>query len=280
MQKRRPFYFLMTNLVGTILYAAGITCFTAPHHIAPGGASGIAILVNYATQFPIGVFVFLFNIPPLIVALRYFSKEFIIKTLFSTLMLSLVTDLLVTRFPIYQGDPLLASMFGGALMGVGLAVVHLGGSNTGGISLVVLILQKIWPHLQVGRTLSLLNITVVAASGLVYGNIESVLYAMVCTFISGNFMDQVISSISANSFLIIISREGDRIKRSVLSQHRGVTELEGRGGYSGDATQVLLCASNRPGAEQLERLVKQTDPNAFVVVTDASCVIGKNFHGI
>lgn len=112
-------FLVILNILGTITYAIGINCFAAPHNIAPGGASGIAILINYICGFPIGTFVFLFNVPLLIwiIMKKYFPKAFVLKTLATTALLSIVTDYLVVHIPVYQGDPLLASMFGGVLMG-------------------------------------------------------------------------------------------------------------------------------------------------------------------
>lgn len=185
---------LIYNLVGVVLYAVGIYSFATPHQIAPGGASGIAILVNYITGCPIGLFVFLFNIPLLLIILwkKYYDKGFVIRTLASTALLSVVTDFVVVRFPVYHGNPLLAAMFCGAMMGAGLALVHMGNSNTGGISLLGLILQKCNPQFPVGKWISGLNIAVVLASGLVYKNINSLLYAVVTVYISGMFMDQIL----------------------------------------------------------------------------------------
>ena len=182
---------VLLNLAGVFIYAVGINSFAAPHKIAPGGASGIAILINYLTGCPIGLFVFVFNIPLLliIVVKKYFPRSFVFRTLASTALLSIVTDLVIVRIPVYKGNPLLAAMFCGAMMGIGLALVHMGQSNTGGISLLGLIMQKCNPQFQVGAWISGLNIAVVLASAMVYRNIESLLYAVVTVYISGMFMD-------------------------------------------------------------------------------------------
>ena len=125
---------VLLNLAGVFIYAVGINSFAAPHKIAPGGASGIAILINYLTGCPIGLFVFVFNIPLLliIVVKKYFPRSFVFRTLASTALLSIVTDLVIVRIPVYKGNPLLAAMFCGAMMGIGLALVHMGQSNDRG----------------------------------------------------------------------------------------------------------------------------------------------------
>lgn len=276
---KQLFNIIILNILGTIIYAIGMQCFAAPHRIAPGGASGAAILVNYVSGFPIGLFVFLFNIPLLffIVLKGYFSKAFVVKTLLTTGLLSLVTDNLVVLFPVYKGDPLLASMFGGALMGVGLALVHLGRSNTGGISLLGLIIQKKWPQFQVGALISILNLTVVAASGIVFKNIESVLYAVVMVYLSGIFMDRLIEQYVTNSLLIVISEKTQEINNIFLKARKGVTILKGEGGYSHEEKKVVLCASTKADCEAIQLTIKKVDPQALIIVTEASKVIGKGF---
>lgn len=276
---RNILYDVVLNFAGCCIYAAGINCFTAPHKIAPGGASGIAILVNYVTNCPIGLFVFLFNVPFLIwiVAKRYFTKEFVVRTLLSTALLSVVTDYLVVHFPVYEGDPLLASMFGGAMLGVGLALVHLGRSNTGGISLLGLIIQKIKPQFHVGTLISALNFLVVLMSGVVFKNIESLLYASITVYISGMFMDNLLVNASAKNLMIIISECTDKVHQVFLEKRKGITILKGEGGYTAETQRVILCAVTKNDCTEIQKSVETVDPQALVIVTEASKVSGKGF---
>lgn len=271
---------LLLNFLGVFFYAVGINSFAAPHKIAPGGASGIAILINYLTGFPIGLFVFVFNIPLLVIIIikGYFSKEFILKTLGTTFLLSVVTDMLVIHLPAYKGDPLLASMFGGALMGIGLALVHLGSSNTGGISLLGLIIQKLKPQFHVGALMSGLNIFVVLASGIVYKNIESLLYAILTVYISGVFMDRLVNNISAKNLIIVISECTDKVRAIFLNAHKGITILKGEGGYTSETQRVILCAATKADCENIQKSVKTVDSHALIIIIPASKVLGKGFE--
>lgn len=270
---------LIYNLVGVVLYAVGIYSFATPHQIAPGGASGIAILVNYITGCPIGLFVFLFNIPLLLIILwkKYYDKGFVIRTLASTALLSVVTDFVVVRFPVYHGNPLLAAMFCGAMMGAGLALVHMGNSNTGGISLLGLILQKCNPQFPVGKWISGLNIAVVLASGLVYKNINSLLYAVVTVYISGMFMDQILEGAEAKNLMIVVAKTTDKVRQVFLERNDGVTVLKGEGGYSSEVQRVVLCVTEKKECEILQKKIRQEDPEALVIVSEAEKVIGKGF---
>lgn len=270
---------VVRNFAGCCIYAAGINCFTAPHKIAPGGASGIAILVNYVSGCPIGLFVFLFNVPFLvwIVSKRYFSKEFVIRTLLSTVLLSVITDYLVVHFPVYQGNPLLSSMFGGAMLGIGLGLVHLGRSNTGGISLLGLIIQKAKPQFHVGTMITVLNFLVVLISGVVFKNIESLLYASITVYLSGMFMDNLLENASAKELMIIISECTDKVQQVFLEKRKGITILKGEGGYTSEMQRVILCAVTKNDCGEIQKSVEAVDPQALVIVTEASKVSGKGF---
>ncbi len=274
---------ILLNTAGILIYAVGISSFASPNEIAPGGASGIAILINYMTGCPIGLFVFLFNIPFLLVIVwkRYFSFVFVCSTLLSTAGLSVITDMMsALHFPIYDGNPLLASMFSGAMLGTGLALVHLGRSNTGGISLAGLILQKCGPQFQVGKVISALNFVVVIASVFVYRNIDSLLYAVITVYISGVFMDRILADAEAKSLLIVIAQSTDKVRQVFLDEGEGVTVLKGEGGYSNRRQRVVMCVTGKRESGKLQEKIRNADDNALVIVMEVQHVTGKQFARI
>ncbi|HIV94007.1 YitT family protein [Mediterraneibacter glycyrrhizinilyticus] len=274
---------ILLNTAGILIYAVGISSFASPNEIAPGGASGIAILINYMTGCPIGLFVFLFNIPFLLVIVwkRYFSFVFVCSTLLSTAGLSVITDMMsALHFPIYDGNPLLASMFSGAMLGTGLALVHLGRSNTGGISLAGLILQKCSPQFQVGKVISALNFVVVIASVFVYRNIDSLLYAVITVYISGVFMDRILADAEAKSLLIVIAQSTDKVRQVFLDEGEGVTVLKGEGGYSNRRQRVVMCVTGKRESGKLQEKIRNADDNALVIVMEVQHVTGKQFARI
>ncbi|MFP3156106.1 YitT family protein [Lachnospiraceae bacterium ZAX-1] len=270
---------ILLNLAGACIYATAIHSFATPSRIAPGGASGIAILLNYMFGLPMGMVVFLFNVPLLVAILmqKLFPIWFVGKTLLSTLLLSLITDYLVVHLPAYQGNPLLSSIFGGALLGIGLALVHMGQSNTGGISLLGLMIQKKNPRFQVGAMVSALNICVVLLSGVVYRNLDSLLYAIVMVYISGIFMDQILENAAIKKLMIIIAESTDLVRQVILDTHIGVTILEGTGGYLGERQRVVLCVAAKKECEILQEKVKAEDEKALIIITEATRVSGKGF---
>lgn len=273
--------FFLLNIIGSTLYALGIHSFTAPQQIAPGGASGIAIIVNYLTDFPMGQFTFLFNIPLLIFAYKQLTKRFVWNALMSITLFSIITDYVVVYFPIYKGDMLLAAVFGGALMGIGLGIVHISGSTTGGLSILGLLLQKKYPQFEVGTLLFCLNFLVVSVSGFVFNNIETVLYATITIFINSKFMDNLVEHLNNNKFIVIIS---DNYKKAEIEQKlmektsRGITILKGEGGYSKEEKQIVFCAARKVECPGIRKMIKDIDPQVFIIVAETSEVVGNGFR--
>ena len=279
-KKKRIACSIFLNAAGIIIYATGINSFASPNEIAPGGASGLAILINHMAGFPIGLFVFLFNIPFLWVIIwkKIFPTVFVWSTLVSTAGLSVITDMTsALHFPVYEGNPLLASMFSGVMLGTGLALVHLGHSNTGGISLAGLILQKCSPQFHVGSVISVLNFGVVVASVFVYRSIDSLLYAVVTVYISGIFMDQILEGAETKNLLIVIAQSTDKVRQVFLNERAGITVLKGEGGYSSERQRVVMCVTGKKESEKLQEKIRRADDEALVIVTEAQRVTGKKF---
>ncbi len=270
---------IILNLIGIFLYTVGIRCFAAPAKIAPGGASGIAILVNYMTGFPVGLFCSLFNLPLLAAVWwkKIFPPAFVAKAACSIVMLSVMTDALEPVLPAFGEDPLLSAMFAGAFMGTGLALVYLGTSDTGGITMMGLILQKYFPQLHVGNVVSCINILVVLSSGLVYRDIKSILYATVTVYISGLFMDKLVNNSNARDLIIVMSECTDMVRCIFLEEKKGITILRGEGGYTSETQRVIMGAANPADCARIQKKIQQVDPKALIIVAQASNVIGKEF---
>lgn len=276
---KETIFWVFLNVVGIVLYTIGIKCFAVPHKIAPGGASGIAILINYATGFPIGLFSSLFSIPLLIFILykKYFPVNFALRAVGSILFLSVVMDISNSILPQYQGDALLAALFAGAFMGTGLACVYLGHSDTGGITLIGLIIQKKFPQFPVGGLITAMNMMVVLSSGIVFRNMESVLYAIVTVYISGIFMDKMVDNVQAKDLLIVMSECTDKVRCAFLNRKHGITVLKGEGGYTSETQRVIMGAVGKSDCAMIKKEIEAIDPRALIIIAEASKVTGKNF---
>ncbi len=275
-------YYLLTDFsvwcLGAALYAVAVDCFSSPNDIAPGGVTGIATLINYLTNFPIGVMVLILNIPILIAAYRKFGVRFITRTLVGTLLASVFIDLGTLFLPVYTGDRLLASMFGGAFAGIGTGLILLRGATTGGTDILSRLLKIKFPHVSLGSFILIMNFVVMVLAGVVYGNIESMLYSAIVFVLSSRAVDYVVVGASKSKMLLIVTTLGDIIpKRIIADVGRGVTVLPVTGAYTGEEKKCLMTVARPNEVANIKRIVREIDPAAFVIMTEAGEVFGNGF---
>ncbi len=271
--------------LGTLFYAAGVVCFVNPVKFVPGGVTTLAILVNHLIPaLPIGAMVFALNVPLFIISWRVFGFGFISKTIFSTGMLSLFIDLLTSlsvRFPVlaYSGDEkLVAALFGGIFMGIGIGVVFLRGATTGGMDIVVRLLKLKFPHISVGKLVLACDFTVVLLAGLLYRSVNSVLYSVIVIFLSSIAVDYVVAGRSHSKMLMILTDKAPEITKEIVSTvDRGVTVLDVEGGYTGAAHKMLLCVVRTHEVAEIRKVVQKYDENPFIIITDSGEVLGEGF---
>lgn len=279
MREQKTSIVIVLNIVGIFLYTVGLCIFAAPANIAPGGASGIAILVHYVTGFPIGLFCSFFNLPILFLVWwkKIFPFPFVIKAAGSIILLSVMTDTLKPILPPYEGNPLLAALFAGAIMGSGLALVYLGTSDTGGITMIGLVIQKFFPYLHVGTLVTGINMVIVLAAGIIYRNIDSILYAIVTVYVSGLFMNKIVNNANTKNLIIVMSECTDKVRCVFLEEKKGITILKGEGGYTSETQRVIMGAASKTDCMRIQRKIQLIDPKALIIISDASNVTGKGF---
>ncbi len=265
-------------VLGSALYALSVNIFTAPNQIAPGGVTGIATLLNFVWGAPIGAMILLVNLPLLIAAWFRLGKAFTVRTLIVTILSSVVIDATAPFLPPFQGDKMLVALFGGVLAGAGLGLIYMRGATTGGTEVVARLLERKFRHIPIGRLILLVDALVVAASALVYRNVETALYAMVLIFVSTSLMDALVYGGDKGKMLLIMSRREREIAAEVLERmERGVTILNATGAYTGGEQRVLLCAVRRSEMYQLRSIVTDIDPSAFMIVVSTDEVLGEGF---
>ena len=265
-------------LAGGALVAVSISCFAAPNDIAAGGFSGVGTLLNYLFSLPIGLTVLIMNIPVFIVGGRRFGGMFLMKTIIATALLSLLIDLAAVFLPHYSGDRLLSALFGGVLSGFGFALVFMRGATTGGVDIIAKLINLRYSHISIGRLIMILDAVVVAASAVVYGNIESALYAVVMIFVQSKAIDAVLFGMDKGRVLLINSREHERIAQEIMEKmHRGVTVISAKGAYSKQNQPMILCAVRPYESAALRAIVREIDKTAFMVSLDAGEVVGEGF---
>ncbi len=268
-------------ITGSFIMAISINMFLLPNKIAPGGVSGIATVLFYLYRLPMGITMLILNIPLFIFGIANLGGIFGVRTLFATIMLSLAID--TTSFlPIVTNDLLLASLFGGVLMGVGLGFIFRVGGTTGGSDLAAKIIHRHIPAFTIGQVLLAIDFAVIVFATVVFKNYELALYAAVTLFVSSQIIDGIIEGVDFAKAVFIISEKSEEIANRIMNElDRGVTGLSGTGMYTKHKRQILMCILRRREIAPLKLLVREIDENAFVILTDAREVVGEGFkrHG-
>lgn len=265
-------------LFGNILFGLGFNLFLVPHSLNVGGLSGIAMIVQFLLgKGGIGLYTALMNIPLFLLGYKYIGKSFFWGSLVGMLLNSAFIDLLV-NIPIPQTEPLLGAIFGGVLTGAGLGVVFLTGASTGGTDILARLLKRKFHVEKLGAVTLCLDCFVLTLTGIVFGDIAKALYSAITLFISAKVLDAVLYGLDYSSVALIISDRYEDVYRAIDKQlDRGVTFLEGRGGYTGAPKTVLMTAVKSRQISELKQLVQCIDPNAFMIVQPAHQVLGEGF---
>lgn len=273
---------VINDIMGSFGLAVGIYCFAEKVNIAPGGVSGIAIMIKYLTGLPIGMLTLLMNIPLLIIAYKFMGRKFTLRTLRTVVFNTIIIDAVVTPFfPQYAGDRLLGSLFGGVCTGAGLGIVFLHGSSTAGTDILGYLVEKRFPHIQIGKALMLVDGVILALSTLVFKNIESALYGVVALFAQTMLINQIVYGAEKGRNLFIISQKSEEIARRILREReRGATFLNACGAYSRKPTAVLMCVVRVWEYHHIKEIVYEEDPSAFVIATEAEHILGEGFSKI
>ena len=266
-------------LVGALIYGIGTHAFVEPAHIAPGGAMGIALMVNHFADLPIGLLTLAINIPLLVLAWFSLSHRFAVSTAFATAVCSFILDFMVAPVcPVYTGDRILCSLYGGILSGVGMGLIFMAGMTTGGSDILGYVLQKKRPQLSIGRALMAVDGVILLMSIYVFGNIDAALFGLVSLFATTKVIDSVIYGGDASTMATVVTRKPREIARRIIADlDRSATLVQATGAYSGKDTSVLLCTVRKSQFQRLRKIVYEADPGAFLMATEASEVLGDGF---
>lgn len=265
----------MWIVAGALLYSIGLNAFIAGNNLAEGGFVGIALVLYYKLHILTGITFFVTNIPVLIVGWRFFGKSFIVKTIVGVVAVSVFT-VLTTHFAQPVHDRLLAALYGGVICGGGLGIIFRSGGTTGGVDILARIARHFWGF-SMGRILFASDVVVIAIVALILGK-ETAMYSLVALFVASRVIDYVIEGVSSSRAAMIISEQSTAIADRIHSEMgRGTTFLQGQGGFTGEAKQVIYCVVARDEIVRLQQLVRAIDEDAFVVLNDVYDVLGEGF---
>ena len=270
-------YFIIT--LACALYAFGFNCFYQSNNLSVGGFTGVAQILNYFLPFlPIGTTALVMNIPILILAWKKQGPKLLFGTIYAITMTSLMIDGLNYAFGLFPPmDHLLAGLYGGVAVGVGVGILMLKGATTGGTELLARLLKYVMPNLSIGNLCLIVDVIVVIAYALVFKSIDNALYGIISMYVFSLAVDGVVYGSNNAKVAYIISDRSDEITKHLLGRELGITLLKGEGAYTGDSKKVVLCAFKRKEIVPIKAAVTAIDPAAFIIVCEAHEVLGEGF---
>lgn len=267
-------------ILGTMLYAGGISLFLDPNNLAPGGVIGISVILNRFTNIGTGILYFVINIPIVILGIKKLGLKFMTSTFATIILNSFLTDFFAKLGPVTR-EPLLAALAGGICIGLGIGIIFRAGSTTGGMDIVVKVIKLKYKHLKTGVLFMMFDIVIVAISGIVFGKFDFAMYAFIAVFVSGRTMDIILYGGDEARLIYIISDKAEIIAERVLKElDTGITFLEGKGAYSNDNKKVIMCVLKKQIAPKIEDIIKEEDEHAFMIISSANEIYGEGYKNI
>jgi len=276
--KRKVVIDYLGILAGSFLVALGLQALLIPNKIVQGGVSGLATILHYVLQLPTGLAMLAFNIPLFIWGIRTLGVGFGAKSFFGAIATSVLVDVLAhyNLVSLLTHDALLASLYGGVMVGIGLGIVFRYKATTGGSDLAAQILNH-YLGISMGQGILIIDFCIIALSGFVF-SIEQAMFGLLSLFVTSKVVDLLQEGVSYVRTAFIISHCPEKIASAVMAEmDRGVTSLTGKGLYTNRDKEVLLCVLPRGEINQLKEIVKELDSKAFVIITDAYEVLGEGF---
>ena len=271
---------ILVMILAAAIYSLGVHIFISPNDIAPGGVTGIAIILTRFWGISVGTLIFLLNIPLIIAGFILLNKTTMIKTMISVVLITVFTNLAEMFVPVYDasgGNGVVAAIFGGAAMGIGLGLGYNRESTSGGTDILTKIIGKYHTDFKLGAIQAVLDGVVVVMGFVVYRDVNTVLFAAIAIFVQSKLIDTIVYGSQESRFMLIFSENYKEIAEEILKQSNGVTLFKGEGAYSGNERQVLATAVHRSNYSKVKRIVKTADPKAFVITTSANEVYGEGF---
>ncbi|HLN61031.1 MAG TPA: YitT family protein [Symbiobacteriaceae bacterium] len=263
-------------VVGALLVAIALEIFLIPNQIIDGGVVGVAIMAAAVTKLPVGLFIWGLNLPFLWLGYKQIGKTFALSTLGSVTLMSVFVSLL-HQGPVLTDDLLLAAVFGGAILGLGVGTIIRNGGSLDGTEIVAIMLTRQLPF-SVGEIVLVFNIFIFGSAAFVF-NWDRALYSLLTYFVAMKTIDIAMEGLDESKAALIVSEQPDEVRDAIIDRlGRGVTEIEGKGGYTGEARPVLYTVITRLELAKLKAIVLEIDPGAFVAIQDVHEVLGGRFR--
>ncbi|MCG8768928.1 YitT family protein [Tenacibaculum finnmarkense] len=271
----KNYFFILS---GSLILAIGVVGFLAPNKIATGGTSGLSIVLNYISNIPIGMLLLITNAPLLLISVKYIGKRFAFRTMISIVSLALYIDLFreVFKFPALSDNTLLSTIYGGVCVGLGIGVIFKGDASAGGGAIIARILKDKYDF-KPGTVILTLDILIVLLSALVFKDLELALWVMLSIFVASKFIDLVVTGRKQNKIVHIASEDLEALKK-IIAYKMGVsgTLIQGNNLSQSNQRNIIFLSINKNRIMTLKNLVEKHDPEAYMIVLEATELLGSS----
>lgn len=269
-------------IIGCLSMSIGLNMFFKPYTIAPGGLSGLSLVISKLTGISVSNVMLGMGIPLLIFSIKILGKKDAIKTLIGLITLSIFLDITAPLSNVsVTEDVLLSAITGAIFLGAGIGIVFSVDGSTGGTDLIALMINRIIPSIPLSKCLIFIDGTVVVSAGIANQNLETGLYSAIALYIISKIVDAIVSGFDYSKAFTIITDNEDILRNAIVNDiKRGVTILDAKGGYTNKEKSMLLVVVRQKQEVQLKKLIKKVDPNAFTIVSNVHEVLGEGFKEI
>lgn len=269
---------LAIDILAGVLIGIGVYNFAANAEFPLAGVSGIALIFYRLFGLPIGLGSVLMNIPIVLGCYRTLGREFFVRSLRSLLITSALTDYVAPLFPLYSGDRMLAAICTGIFSGLGYALIFMNNSSTAGMDFVSMSIRVKHPHISLGKIVFVLDCAIVLLGGAIFRDVDATIYGLIITYLLTYVIDKIMYGIDAGKMTFIITDQGQAVV-DAINRHidRGATILQGKGSYTGQDKQIVMCACNNKQMYIIKRMIKKIDEKAFIVIMESNEVVGEGF---
>ncbi|MBU3841286.1 MAG: YitT family protein [Candidatus Ruminococcus intestinipullorum] len=269
---------ILFDIAGSILYAIGIYTFAKTADFAPGGLSGLALIMNHLWGLPIGITNLALNIPLVILSFKLVGKRFLIKTARTMIFCTLFLDVIFPNTPLYTGSPFMAALYSGVCIGAGMALFYMRGSSSGGTDFLTVSIKTLRPHLSLGAVTMAIDLLIILLGWPVFGNVDAVLYGLASAFVTSVVIDKIMYGMGAGKLIFIITTKAHEVSARIDEiSGRGSTIVKAIGSYTKEEKQIILCACSQSQAYSVRSVAHEIDEDAFVMVMETSEVFGEGF---
>ncbi len=270
---------LIVEFIGSFLIALGLYNFALYAQFPMTGFSGIALILYRLFGLPIGLTTILLNLPVAVLCYRMLGRGFFLRSLRCMVICSVMVDYVAPLLPVYEGDRLLAAICTGVIGGFGYAMIYMYNSSTGGSDFIVMAIKSVRPHISLGNIAFWSDVGVILLGGIIFRDVDGIVYGMIINYIFAIVVDKVMCGLNRGKVALIVTEHGEAVADAIdVCCQRGTTIFKAVGGYKKEQKEVVLCAYSVRETYLIERTAKRVDAKSFMIVMDASEVLGEGFR--